>query len=126
MGGKKAVAASAAPAAIGPYSQGIDAGGLVFVSGQIPLDEKGALAAGGVAEQTERVLKNVAAVLAVAGLSLADVVKTTVYMTDLGRFAEMNEVYARHFQAPYPARATVEVKALPKGVSVEIDAIAAR
>jgi len=126
MSGKKGVSTSAAPAAIGPYSQAIDAGGLVFVSGQIPLDEKGGLVAGSVAEQTERVLKNVAAVLSAAGLSPSHVVKTTVYMTDLGRFAEMNEVYARHFQAPFPARATVEVKALPKGVCVEIDAIAAR
>lgn len=126
MAAKRPLNTRAAPAAIGPYSQGIDAGGLVFVSGQIPLDEKGVLAAGGVAEQTDRVLKNVAAVLSAAGLSLADVVKTTVYMTDLGRFAEMNEVYAKHFAAPFPARATVEVKALPKGVSVEIDAVAAR
>ncbi len=126
MSSKAAVKTDAAPAAIGPYSQAVEAGGMVFVSGQIPLDEKGQLRGLSVAEQTDRVLRNVAAVLEAARLSLGDVVKTTVYMTDLGRFAEMNEVYARHFSGVFPARATVEVKALPKGVLVEIDAVAIR
>jgi 2-iminobutanoate/2-iminopropanoate deaminase len=123
---KAAVATSEAPQAIGPYSQGIDVGAALYVSGQIPAAPDGTLVAGGVAAQTERCLKNVAAVLAGAGLSLADVVKTTVYMTDLSQFAAMNEVYAKHFQAPYPARATVQVAALPKGAGVEIEAVAVR
>ena len=128
MGDTQAVETADAPKAIGPYSQGIRAGSWVYVSGQIPLDPKPADIAGAtVAEQTEQVLKNVAAVLAAGGSSLTLVVKTTVYMTDLGRFTEMNEVYARHFSAAggrFPARATVEVSALPKGALVEIDAIA--
>jgi 2-iminobutanoate/2-iminopropanoate deaminase len=123
---KKVIVSDAAPQAIGPYSQAIDAGGVVFVSGQIPLEPGGKLTAGTVPEQTERVIKNIAAILAAADLSLANVVKTTVYMTDLGQFAAMNEVYARHFQEPFPARATVQVGALPKGVAVEIDAVAVR
>lgn len=123
---KKPVVSDAAPQAIGPYSQAIDAGGFVFVSGQIPLDPAGKLVTGPVAEQTERVIKNLAAILAAADLSLANVVKTTVYMTDLGQFAAMNEVYARHFQEPFPARATVQVGALPKGAAVEIDVVAVR
>lgn len=123
---KKVVASDKAPQAIGPYSQAIDAGSLIFLSGQIPLDAAGQLVAGGVAEQTEQVLKNLAAVLSAAGLGLENVVKTTVFMTDLGQFAAMNEVYARHFKTPCPARATVQVSALPKGVAVEIEAIAVR
>ncbi len=128
MGDTQAVETADAPKAIGPYSQGIRSGGWVYVSGQIPLDPKTAALTGvTVAEQTEQVLRNVAAVLAAGGSSLARVVKTTVYMTDLGRFAEMNEVYARHFAVSggrFPARATVQVSALPKGALVEIDAIA--
>jgi 2-iminobutanoate/2-iminopropanoate deaminase len=123
---KKPVVSDTAPQAIGPYSQAIDAGGMVFVSGQIPLDAGGKLVTGSISEQTERVIKNLAVILAAADLSLASVVKTTVYMTDLGQFAAMNEVYARHFQEPFPARATVQVGALPKGVAVEIDAVAVR
>lgn len=122
---KKAVATAKAPAAIGPYSQAAAQGGWLFVSGQIPLKADGAMAAG-VKEQTEQVLANLAAVLEAGGLGLEDVVKTTVYMTDLSQFAVMNEVYARHFKEPYPARATVQVAALPKGAQVEIDAIAGR
>ncbi|MBI3551978.1 MAG: RidA family protein [Elusimicrobia bacterium] len=123
---KKAVASEQAPKAIGPYSQAIEAGGLVFVSGQIPLNAAGTAVPGGVAEQTEQILRNVAAILQAAGLSLSDVVKTTVFMTDLSQFAAMNEVYAKHFKAPCPARATVQVEALPKGVAVEIEAVASR
>lgn len=122
---KTAVTSAEAPAAIGPYSQAVKAGDFLYMSGQVPLDPKtGALVEGGVKEQTQRVLDNLAAVLAAAGLGLSDVVKTTVFMTDLGRFAEMNEVYAKAFAAPAPARATVQVSALPKGAQVEIEAVA--
>lgn len=115
-----------APAAIGPYSQGISAGEMVFVSGQTPLRADGTLVDGSVAEQTAQCLDNVLAVLVAAGLTMDAVVKCTVYMTDLGKFSEMNEVYAKRFRAPFPARATVQVSALPKGAGVEIDAIAVR
>lgn len=115
-----------APAAIGPYSQGISAGELVFVSGQVPLRADGSLVGGSVAEQTEQCLTNIREVLLAAGLAMDAIVKTTVYMTDLGRFAEMNEVYAQRFRAPFPARATVQVSALPKSAAVEIDAVAVR
>ncbi len=115
-----------APAAIGPYSQGIFAGELVFVSGQVPLRADGVLVDGSVAEQTGQCLTNIREVLLAAGLTMDAVVKTTVYMTDLGRFAEMNEVYAQRFRAPFPARATVQVSALPRGSAVEIDAVAVR
>ena len=121
---KTAIQTSGAPQAIGPYSQAIRAGNLVFVSGQLPLDPAGKAMPSGVAEQTEACLKNVAAILAAAGLGMKDVVKTTVFMTDLGQFAAMNEVYARHFPAPCPARATVQAAALPKGAAVEIEAVA--
>lgn len=115
----------AAPAAIGPYSQAIRAGGLVFASGQIALEPgSGVLAAGGIREQTRRVLENLRAVLAAAGAGPESVVKTTVYLTDLGEFAEMNAVYGEFFRAPHPARAAVQVAALPKGARVEIDAVA--
>lgn len=123
---RSAVATKDAPAAIGPYSQGVACGGLVFVSGQTPLRPDGTMTDGPVAAQTEQCLKNVRAILEAAGLGLDAVVKTTVFMTDLTKFAEMNEVYARHFAAPFPARATVEVSALPKGAAVEIEAVATR
>lgn len=123
---KAAVASQDAPAAIGPYSQGVDSGEQVFVSGQIPAGPDGTLVGGGMGAQTDRCLSNVEAVLKAAGLSLTDVVKTTVYMTDLGQFAAMNEAYAKRFSAPFPARATVQVSALPKGAAVEIDAVAVR
>lgn len=114
-----------APEAIGPYSQAISVDGWVFASGQIAIDpETGELLGGDVASQTDRVLKNLAAVLEAAGASLSTVVKTTVYLDDMGTFTEMNEVYARHFDDHRPARATVEAGALPKSVAVEIDAIA--
>ncbi|MBI3564312.1 MAG: hypothetical protein HY079_03850 [Elusimicrobia bacterium] len=115
-----------APAAIGPYSQGIAVGAFVYASGQIPLAADGTMVAGGVTEQTEQCLKNAVEVLLAAGLTTAHVVKTTVFMTDLGKFAEMNEVYARYFKAPYPARSTVQVAALPKGAAVEVEVVAVR
>jgi 2-iminobutanoate/2-iminopropanoate deaminase len=114
-----------APAAIGPYSQAVVAGEWVFASGQIPIDPaSGELIDGGIAEQTDRVMKNLAAVLREAGLSLDQVVKTTVYLADMETFAEMNQVYAEHFGDHRPARATVQAGALPKNVGVEIDVIA--
>jgi 2-iminobutanoate/2-iminopropanoate deaminase len=116
----------AAPAPIGPYSQVIQTGNLLFVSGQIPIDPTtGGLVAGGVDVQTDQVLKNVTAVLTAAGASLAHVVKTTVYLLDMADFAAMNDVYSRHFVAPYPARSTVAVAALPRQARVEIDVTAA-
>ena len=115
-----------APQAIGPYSQAISSGEMVFVSGQTPLTADGNMIPGGVPEQTEQCLKNVMMILAAASLTMNDVIKTTVFMTDLGQFAAMNEVYAKHFKTPYPARATVQVSALPKGAAVEIEAVAVR
>jgi len=114
-----------APAAIGPYSQAIKAGGFVFVSGQIPLDPKtGELVAGGIGEQTERVFRNLAAVLEASGSSLDQVVKTTVFLADMKEFAVMNDVYARFFSSAPPARATVAAAGLPRDVRVEIEAVA--
>jgi 2-iminobutanoate/2-iminopropanoate deaminase len=114
-----------APAAIGPYSQAIVSDGLVFCSGQIPMDpETMQLTEGDVADQTDQVMRNLAAVLEAAGASLNTVVKTTVFLSDMGDFTAMNEVYARHFGDHKPARATVQAAALPKNVSVEIEAIA--
>lgn len=117
-----------APAAIGPYSQAIDSGhGLVFVSGQLPIDPAtGAFPEGGVKEQTRQSLTNARAILEAAGLSLANVVKTTVFLADMGDFAAMNEVYAEFFAEPFPARSAVAVKTLPKNALVEIECIAAR
>jgi 2-iminobutanoate/2-iminopropanoate deaminase len=114
-----------APAAIGPYSQGIQAGGFLFLSGQVALDPAtGQLMGGDIRAQTERVLKNLEAVLAAAGSSMAAVVKTTVYLADMNDFAAMNEVYARFFPAPPPARSTVQAARLPRDARVEIDVIA--
>jgi 2-iminobutanoate/2-iminopropanoate deaminase len=115
-----------APAPVGPYSQAVAHAGLVFASGQIPLDPRtGKLVPGEIEAQTERVIANLAAVLEAAGSSLARVVKTTVYVTDLALFARINAVYARHFTGRVPpARATVQVAALPLGAAIEIDAIA--
>jgi len=114
-----------APAAIGPYSQAIVCNGLVFASGQIPMDpETMELVTGDVGTQTDRVLQNLAAVLEAAGASLNTVVKTTVFLADMGDFGAMNEVYARHFGDHQPARATVQAAGLPKAVDVEIEAIA--
>lgn len=114
-----------APAAIGPYSQAIRAGGLLFLSGQIPLDPSGAEPMpDDIEAQTHRVLKNLGAVLAAAGASFASVAKTTIYLTNLADFTVVNRIYGEYFSSPFPARATVEVKALPRGARVEIDGIA--
>jgi 2-iminobutanoate/2-iminopropanoate deaminase len=119
------VAAEGAPKAIGPYSQAVVAAGVVYTAGQIPLDPRtGAVVGQTTGEQTEQVLRNLTAILQAAGSGLDLVVKTTVYLVDLGDFAAMNEVYAKHFASHKPARSTVEVAALPKAVRVEIDAIA--
>ena len=122
---KSAMATDEAPQAIGPYAQAVRAGQWLFLSGQIGLDPaSGALVAGGVEAETERVLATPRAVLAAAGLTVAHVVRTTIYLVDLGDFARVNEIYGRAFTAPFPARATVGVAALPRGARVEIDAIA--
>jgi 2-iminobutanoate/2-iminopropanoate deaminase len=115
---------SAAPAAIGPYSQGVRASGFVFTSGQIGADPSDGAMVDGVAAQADRALRNLAAVLAEAGSSLERVVKTTIFLTDMNDFAAVNEVYARHLSAPFPARSTIAVKALPKGALVEIEMVA--
>lgn len=124
----KALSTDKAPAAIGPYSQAIDSGsGLLFLSGQIPIDPAtGVFVDGGVKEQTKQCLLNAQAILQSAGFSLANVVKTTVYLADMGDFAAMNEVYAQFFTQPFPARSAVAVKALPKGALVEVECIAAK
>lgn len=123
----QAVQTDKAPAAIGPYSQAIHSGaGLLFVSGQLPIDpETGAFPEGGVREQTRRSLLNARAILEAAGSGLSAVVKTTVFLADMADFAAMNEVYSSFFSAPYPARSAVAVKTLPKGALVEIECIAA-
>jgi 2-iminobutanoate/2-iminopropanoate deaminase len=122
---REALSTPNAPAAIGPYSQAIKAGGFLFASGQIPLDPaSGALVEGGIAEQTHRVLKNLAAILEAAGSSFERVVKTTVYLADMGEFAAMNDIYATYFPEPAPARATIQAARLPRDVRVEIDLIA--
>jgi 2-iminobutanoate/2-iminopropanoate deaminase len=121
----KVISTADAPAAIGPYSQAIKSGDLVFLSGQIPIDPKtGELVVGDIAVQTERVLDNLAAVLAAAGTGFGSLVKTTIYLVDLADFQVVNQTYAKRFSAAPPARATVQVSALPKGARVEIDAIA--
>ena len=119
------IATKEAPQAIGPYSQAIKAGGFIFTSGQIAIDPStGNVISGDVAAQTERVMKNLAAVLAAAGSSLSKVVKTTVFLKSMGDFATMNEVYGKHLGNHRPARSTVEVARLPKDVLVEIDVVA--
>jgi len=119
------VSTANAPAAIGPYSQGITTGGLVFTAGQIPLDPSTMQITGDtISEQTERVMQNLSAILDAAGASLGSVVKTTVFLSDMGEFAAMNEVYGRWFGEHKPARSTVQVARLPKDVKVEIEAIA--
>jgi 2-iminobutanoate/2-iminopropanoate deaminase len=122
---KTVISTAAAPAAIGPYSQAIRTGDLLFVSGQIPLDPAtGQLLGGDIRAQTRQVLKNLAAILEAAGSSLGRVVKTTVYLRDLGEFAAMNEVYAEFFSEQPPARATVQVARLPRDAAVEIEVVA--
>lgn len=123
----KPIVTSAAPAAIGPYSQAIEVNGFVYASGQLPIDPAtGAFPEGGVQEQTRQSILNVKAILEEAGLTLANVVKTTVYLADMGDFAAMNEIYSQFFSLPFPARSAVAVKALPKGALVEVEVIAAR
>ena len=124
----KPIHSDKAPAAIGPYSQAISSGaGLVFVSGQLPIDPAtGAFPEGGVKEQTRQSLTNAASILEAAGLSLKNVVKTTVFLADMADFAAMNEVYAQFFSEPFPARCAVAAKSLPKGALVEIEVIAVR
>ena len=124
---KKVISTPNAPAAIGPYSQAIEANGFVFVSGQIPIDpQTGDFVSGGVREQAEQVFKNIKAILSEAGLSLDSVVKTTVLIASMMDFADVNEVYASHFTGSYPARSAFAVKDLPKGALIEIEVIAAR
>ncbi len=123
---KKVISTTKAPAAIGPYSQAIRVGNLVYTSGQIPIDPAtGNFVEGGIKEQTRQSLTNVKAILEETGLSMADVVKTTVFMADMNDFADMNSVYAEFFAEPYPARSAVAVKTLPKGALVEIEVVAA-
>jgi len=122
---KKTVNTSAAPAAIGPYSQAVIADGFLFVSGQIPLDpETGQIVSGSIEDEAVRVMSNLSAILEEAGVGMADIVKTTIYLTDLADFAKVNEVYGRYFSSDPPARVTVQVAGLPKGARMEIDAIA--
>ena len=123
---KTQITSPKAPAAIGPYSQAIAANGFLFISGQLPIDPAtGNFVEGGIRELTRQSLENVKSILAEAGLTLADVVKTTVFLADMSDFAAMNEVYAEYFTAPAPARSAVAVKTLPKGGWVEIEVIAA-
>jgi len=124
---REIIATEAAPQAIGPYSQAVTVGDFVFTSGQIPIDpQTGMFVEGGIAEQTEQVLRNLAEVLRAAGTGLGAVVKTTVFLADMNDFAAMNEVYARYFSNEPPARSTVQAARLPRDARVEIDAIAVR
>jgi 2-iminobutanoate/2-iminopropanoate deaminase len=122
---KQTIQTPHAPAAIGPYSQAVRAGDLLFVSGQIPLDAKsGELVRTSIADETKKVLENLKAIIEAAGGSLGDVVKTTIFLKDMNNFSVVNEVYGAYFPQPFPARATVEVARLPRDVNVEIEAIA--
>jgi len=122
---REAISTPAAPAAIGPYSQAIRAGNLLFLSGQIPLDPKtGNLVAGGIEPQTRQVFQNIAAILGAAGATFANVVSASVFVADMNDFAKVNEIYATQFAAPFPARATVQVARLPKDSLVEIQVTA--
>lgn len=123
---KKAIATNNAPGAIGPYSQAIDAGPFVFISGQIPVNPADGTIPEGIAPQTAQSIANIKAILAEAGLSIDNVVKTTVFLADMNDFGAMNAVYAENFTSPFPARSAVAVRELPKQVLVEIEVIAAR
>lgn len=123
---KKVIATTNAPGAIGPYSQAIDTGSFVFISGQIPVNPVTGEIPDGIGAQTFQSVSNIKAILAEAGLTMDNVVKTTVFLADMGDFAAMNEVYANNFTAPFPARSAVAVRELPKGVKVEIEVIALR
>lgn len=123
----KTISTKKAPSAIGPYSQAIEAGNLVYTSGQLPIDPStGVFAEGGVKEQTRQSMTNVKAILEEAGLSMKNVVKTTVFLADMNDFADMNGVYSEFFAEPFPARSAVAVKTLPKGALVEIEVVAER
>jgi len=122
---KKIISTSEAPAAIGPYSQGVRLGSTIYLSGQIPLDPKsGQIVAGGIDAQTKRVMENIGAVLRAEGLTFENVVKTTIFLADLGDFQTVNEIYGSYFKQAPPARSTVQVAALPKGARLEIEVIA--
>ena len=122
---KQVINTSKAPAAIGPYSQAIRVGNLVFTSGQIPIDPAtGVFVEGGIKEQTRQSLSNIKAILEEAGISMSNVVKTTIFLADMNDFADMNAVYAEFFEEPYPARSAVAVKSLPKGALVELEVVA--
>ena len=122
----KVISTKKAPAAIGPYSQAIQVGSLIYTSGQIPIDPAtGVFVEGGIKEQTRQSLTNVKSILEEAGLSMSNVVKTTVFLADMNDFADMNAIYAEFFSEPYPARSAVAVKTLPKGALIEIEVIAA-
>jgi len=122
---KEAINTEKAPKAIGPYSQAVRANGFIFLSGQIPLDpDTHDVVEGNIVEQTRQVLKNIKSILEAAGAGLGDVVKTTVYLKDISRFNDMNKTYGEFFIAPFPARATIEVRNLPKDVDIEIDVVA--
>lgn len=122
----RSIASAAAPSAIGPYSPAVEAGGMVFVSGQLGIEPMTGAPESGVQLQTERAIRNIKSLLAAAGLGLGDVAKTTIFLTNMADFAVVNEVYAAHFEAPYPARSTIQVAQLPKGGLVEIEAVAVR
>ena len=124
---KKIISTTKAPAAIGPYSQAVKVGNLIYTSGQLPIDAAtGSFPEGGIKEQTRQSLTNVKAILEEAGVSMANVVKTTVFMADMNDIADMNSVYAEFFAEPYPARSAVAVKTLPKGALVEIEVVATK
>ena len=123
---KKAINCQKAPGAIGPYSQAIETMGMVFVSGQLPIDAETCVMPQGATEQTRQSLENVKHILEEVDLTMNDVVKTTVFQADMSLFAEMNEIYSVYFKAPFPARSAVAVKALPKGALVELECIAVR
>ena len=121
---KEIISTENAPQAIGPYSQAVKAGGLMFISGQIPLNpETGDLVSGSIEDEANQVLQNIKSICEAAGHGMKDIVKITIFLTDLGNFATVNEVMKKHFSEPYPARATVEISGLPLGVNVEIEAI---
>ena len=124
MASKTIIKPKQSPAPVGPYNHAVRIGDLLFCSGQIPLDASGTLVEGDIRAQTERVLENVKAILADQGLSFSNVVKSTVFMTNLGDFAAMNEVYGKYFTSDFPARSTVQVAALPRGANVEIEVVA--
>lgn len=123
---KKVICSSKAPGAIGPYSQAVESAGLVFVSGQLPIDAVTGIMAEGAEAQARQSLENIRLILAEAGLTMASIVKTTVFLTDMAFFADMNQAYSTFFDGDYPARSAVAVKELPKGALVEIECIAAR